>query len=267
MIAMRTPRSPTPAPAPDTAVHGRGLAAGYGGLSVLTDCDLDVAAGSLTALVGPNGAGKTTLLKLVTGALAPWRGELRIFGGPVAAARRAGTIAYMPQHEAIDWEYPLTVRDVVRTGRLPAIRARGGWRAWLPMSFQPVAETEAAMRALDAVGLAELARRPIGALSGGQKKRVLLARSLVQEARLLLLDEPLAGVDRESEAVIRRLLQEARAAGRTVMMVTHDLDGTRGFADRVLLIRGRVVASGTPEEVLGVVPPDPVAAALARVES
>ncbi len=246
------------------AVEGRGLAAGYGSLSVLADCDIEIAAGSLTALVGPNGAGKSTLLKLVTGALVPWRGTLSVFGGAVAQARRAGEIAYMPQHEAIDWDYPLTVRDVVRLGRLPAIRARGGWRAWLPMSVQPGADTEAALGALDAVGLAGLAHRPIGALSGGQKKRALLARALVQGARLMLLDEPLAGVDRDSEAVIRRLLIEARAAGRTVVMVTHDLDGTRGFADRVLLIRGRVVAAGTPEEVLGVTPPDPVAAALAR---
>ena len=264
MIAMRAPHQSAPEASSQMAVYGRGLAAGYGSLAVLDDCDLEVESGSLTALVGPNGAGKTTLLKLVTGALAPWRGELAVFGRSPAAARAAGAIAYMPQHEAIDWDYPLTVRDVVRMGRLPAIRARGGWRAMLPMSLQPAAETGAALRALDAVGLADLAHRAIGALSGGQKKRALLARALVQEARLMLLDEPLAGVDRDSEAVIRALLIEARAAGRTVMMVTHDLDGTRGFADRALLIRGRVVMAGTPEEVLGTAPQDPVAAALAR---
>jgi manganese/iron transport system ATP-binding protein len=225
------------------------VTAGYGGTRVLAPLTCTIEAPSLVAIVGPNGAGKSTLLKLVTGALTPWSGRLTLFGGSVEAARRAGAIAYMPQHEQLDWDFPLTVHDVVMSGRLAAIRSRGGWRAVLPMALQPAQDAAAAAEALRAVHMTDYSHRPIGTLSGGQKKRVLLARALAQNAALLMLDEPLAGVDRKSETVIRTLLSAERDRGRTILVVLHDLDGLEGFADRVLVINTGLVADGVPEEL------------------
>lgn len=238
------------APAPVAAVLALDrVTVGYDGPPVLAPLSLAIDTPSLVAVVGPNGAGKSTLLKLVTGVLTPWSGRVQVLGGSVDAARRAGAMAYMPQQEQLDWDFPLTVGDVVMSGRLAAIRLRGGWRSRLPLAWQPKTDRQAAQAALAAVDMADLAHRPIGALSGGQKKRVLLARALAQDARLLVLDEPLAGVDQASEAVIRGLLIRERQRGRTVLMVTHDLDGLAGFADRALVIHGGLVADGPPDSV------------------
>jgi manganese/iron transport system ATP-binding protein len=246
------------------AVTLDGVDAGYGGVVALEEVDLALPAGELVAVVGPNGAGKSTLLKLLTGTMRPTRGGITLFGASVAAARALSWIAYMPQNEQLDWEFPISVREVVMSGRLGRLRAEGGLARFLPSRFADRAHHEAVERALAAVGLEGLAARSIGALSGGQRKRALLARALAQDARLLLLDEALAGVDRDSEQVVHRVLLEARDQGRTLLLVTHDHAGAARLADRVVLLNRRLLAVGPPASVLGHGLPGPGGAALFR---
>ncbi|MFP4130004.1 MAG: metal ABC transporter ATP-binding protein [Halorhodospira sp.] len=231
------------------AIEAHGLYAGYHGVDAVAGVELTIPSGELVALIGPNGAGKSTLLKLIMGLMRPRRGGMRVIGQQPQAARRSGAIAYMPQHETLDWDFPASVRDLVFSARYPALRRQGGVRRWLPRALLGGEHHQAVARALSATGMAELADRHISELSGGQKKRILLARALAQEARLLLLDEPLVGVDRDSEALIFGVLRELRAAGRTVLLVTHDIAGARRNADRVVLFNRSVLASGPPEEV------------------
>jgi manganese/iron transport system ATP-binding protein len=236
------------------AVAAEGLSAAYGRVAALEEVDLVLPEGELVVIVGPNGAGKSTLFRLLTGIMRPTAGTIRLFGGPVAAARRASLIAYMPQNEQLDWDFPVRVRDVVMSGRLGRLRAEGAIRRLLPSHFAPEPHHRAVHEALLAVQMLELADRPIGALSGGQRKRALLARALAQDARLLLLDEALAGVDRDTEQVIHAVLRRARDEGRTLVLITHDLATAAEIADRVVLLNRTVVASGRPGEVLGAPP-------------
>ncbi len=240
--------TPLSSDAPSVAVNG--VTFGYDGAPVLSKIDLMVPRGELVAVIGPNGAGKSTLFKLLTGILRPARGEIRIFGQTIQAALASSRIAYMPQHEMLDWDYPVNVRDVVLAGRLGRIRRESGLRRYLPAGFAAEHHHAAVRQALEAVDLWALADRHISALSGGQRKRALLARALVQDAELLLLDEPLAGVDLATERLIHDVLQEARAEGRTIMMVSHDLSGSRDICDRVVLLNREVEADGPPAEVL-----------------
>ncbi|MFP4146279.1 MAG: metal ABC transporter ATP-binding protein [Halorhodospira sp.] len=232
------------------AVEAYDLYAGYHGVDAVAGASLAIPAGELVALVGPNGAGKSTLLKLIMGLMRPRRGRMAIAGGGPGVARRAGLIAYMPQQETLDWDFPASVRDVVFSARYPRLRQQG-IRRWLPRSLLGAEHHQAVAHALAATGMADMAERHISELSGGQKKRVLLARALAQQARLLLLDEPLVGVDRDSEALIFEVLRELRAAGRTVVLVTHDIAGARRNADRLVLFNRSVLASGPPEQVAG----------------
>ena len=232
------------------ALEARRLSAAYHQHPVLEDVTLALPQGEWTAIVGPNGAGKSSLLKLVIGGLTPLRGELRILGESPAVQRRAGHIAYMAQQEHMEWEFPISVRETVLTGRYGLMRQDPLWQRLLPRHWANPSHRQAVEAALDAVDMAEHAERPIGELSGGQKKRVLLARALAQQASILLLDEPLAGVDPPSEALILATLERQRDAGRTVIMVTHDMPSARRHADRVLLINRQVGGMGTPEEML-----------------
>lgn len=232
------------------ALEARRLSAAYHQHPVLEDVTLALPQGEWTAIVRPNGAGKSSLLKLVIGGLTPLRGELRILGESPAVQRRAGHIAYMAQQEHMEWEFPISVRETVLTGRYGLMRQDPLWQRLLPRHWANPSHRQAVEAALDAVDMAEHAERPIGELSGGQKKRVLLARALAQQASILLLDEPLAGVDPPSEALILATLERQRDAGRTVIMVTHDMPSARRHADRVLLINRHVVGMGTPEEML-----------------
>lgn len=232
------------------AVEVAGLTAGYDGEAVLADITFSVPTGELVAVIGPNGAGKSSLFKVLTGMLRPSRGRLRLCGAAPAAACAASRVAYMPQHESLDWDYPVSVRDVVMGGRLARIRADGGLQRFLPARFAGRAHHEAVRQALDAVDLWPLADRHISMLSGGQRKRTLLARALAQDAELLLLDEPLAGVDVATERLIYGVLSEMRGNGRTVMMVTHDLAGARTVCDRAILLNRHIQADGPPSEVL-----------------
>jgi len=228
-------------PPPDLAVNITGLTVRYGDVLALDATDLAVARGRVCGLVGVNGAGKTTLLKSVLGLVRPVAGVVHVDGAPPAAARRAGRLAYVPQAEDVDWDFPLSVHDVVSTGRY----AHQG-----PLRRPRTGDREAVTRALHRVGLAELADRQIGALSGGQRKRAFVARAIAQDARLLLLDEPFAGVDTATQTELTSLLRELAAAGATVLVSTHDLESVRALCDEVALVAGTVVDHGAPARML-----------------
>lgn len=223
---------------PHIALHVEDLTVAYGGAPALWDIDLDVPPGVMAAVVGPNGAGKSTLLKAVLGLVPPLAGHVRIFGLPVAAAR--GRVAYVPQRQSVDWDFPITVREAVTMG----LYGRLGW-----FRRPGAAERAAAGAALAEVGLTDLADRPIGALSGGQQQRAFLARALVQQADLLLLDEPMAGIDAPTEAAIVAVLRAQVAAGRTVVVVHHDLQTVTRHFDWLVLLNRRIVAQGPVAEV------------------
>jgi ABC-type Mn2+/Zn2+ transport system ATPase subunit len=211
-------------------IEAVGLSAGYDGMPAISGVEFTLAAGQTLALLGPNGGGKTTLLRAVLGELRPIAGTLR-----VGAA--CGTV---PQTERSRLDYPVSALDVATMGtlsRLPWWRRPGR------------AEREAAARALDRVGLGALADRTFGRLSGGQRQRVLIARALVQDAGVLLLDEPFSGLDRPSAEGLEALIAELAGEGRGIAIATHDLEQARG-CDLVLCINKRQVACGRPERVL-----------------
>ena len=213
-----------------SAVAVRALSAGYGGEPVLTAVDFSAHAGQSVCVLGPNGGGKTTLFRVLLGELRPTTGSLELSGRP----------AYMAQTERTRLDFPVTALDVALMGAL----GRGRW--WLPPTR---AERDEARAALDRVGLAEHAGVRFGELSGGQRQRALLARALVQDAPVLLLDEPLSGIDPASGTLIGGLFQELRAEGRTLLVASHDVDSARAF-DLVLCLHGCQVAFGAPAETL-----------------
>ncbi|MBC5824535.1 MAG: metal ABC transporter ATP-binding protein [Candidatus Eremiobacteraeota bacterium] len=222
------------------AVAVTGICAGYFGRDVLDRVTFSVDVGEFVGIIGPNGSGKSTLLKTIAGLHPLQCGEIRIFGlRPGAAAHRL--VGYVPQVESVNWSFPVTVFDVVLMGRFGNI---GLFR-------RPGREDRsAAMAALAQVGMADRADSQIGRLSGGQQQRVFIARALVQDPKLLLLDEPIAGVDATSQHAIFTLLEERQRAGMTVIASTHDLSCVAMWFDRVLCLNHRVVAYGTPGEVL-----------------
>jgi len=213
----------------------------YGPVRALDDVTLRVAAGRVTGLIGMNGSGKSTLFKTITGLIRPVSGTVRLDGLTPAAARRRGLVGYVPQSEDVDWSFPVSVRDVVMMGRYghlgPTRRPRDADRA-------------AVDEAIARVELSDLADRQIGQLSGGQRKRAFVARGIAQDARILLLDEPFAGVDTRSEATIVRLLRELAADGRTVLVSTHDLHALPALADEAVLLRQRVLFHGDVQRAL-----------------
>ncbi|MGP9694841.1 metal ABC transporter ATP-binding protein [Brachybacterium sp. AOP25-B2-12] len=221
------------------AVHD--LAVRYGEVVALDHASLEVPAGRVTGLIGMNGSGKSTLFKAIMGMVRPAAGRVTIEGGDPAAARRRGRIGYVPQSEDIDWDFPVSVREVVMMGRYgllgPTRRARG-------------ADRTAVDDALARVELTDLADRQIGRLSGGQRKRAFVARGLAQEAGILLLDEPFAGVDTRSEGTIVALLRELAAEGCTVLVSTHDLHALPRLADEAVLLLHRVLFHGPVEQAL-----------------
>lgn len=232
------------------AINIAALYAAYHRQPVLENIDLSLPSGQWTAIVGPNGAGKSTLFHVLTGSMKPLRGRVEAFGEPIALHRKQGNIAYMAQREAIEWDFPISVWETVMGGRYGHMRRDALWRRLLPERWYAPSHRQVVRKALEDVNMLALAERPIGALSGGQKKRVLLARALAQQAKILLLDEPLAGVDPPSEQLILGVLKREREAGRTVIMVTHDMPGARRYVDHVVLINRIVRGAGTPEEML-----------------
>lgn len=232
------------------AIEVKGLYAAYQRNTVLENIELAFPKGKWTAIVGPNGAGKSTLFHVLTGSMKPLQGSVKAFDEPIVIHRRAGHIAYMAQREAIEWDFPVSVWETVMGGRYGHMRQDALWRRLLPARWHHARHSEAVRDALVAVDMLAYADRPIGELSGGQKKRVLLARALSQQANILLLDEPLAGVDPPSEKLILSVLRREREAGNTVIMVTHDMPGARRHVDHVVLINRFVRGTGTPEEML-----------------
>lgn len=224
-----------------------GLSVAYREQPVLWNVSWSVRPGTMTAIVGPNGAGKTTLINAALGLVPRLAGEVRFWGRPFSAVRER--VAYVPQREAVDWDFPVTARDVVRMGA-----TRGGsW--WLPdvLARAGSKRRDAALRADEAlarVGLAEFAGRPIGALSGGQQQRVFLARALAQDAALVILDEPFAGVDEATERVLTAELRRLVGEGRTVVAVHHDLETVARHFDEVLVLDREVRAVGPAAEVV-----------------
>jgi manganese/zinc/iron transport system ATP- binding protein len=215
----------------------RGLSAGYGDGWALEDVTMAIPAGRLVGVIGPNGSGKSTLLRAVLGLVPRRRGTVSLGGIPVD--RRRGDVAYVPQRELVDWSFPISAAQVVMMGRYPQIGlVRGGGAD----------DRKAVAAAFDRVGVPHLADRQIGALSGGQQQRVFLARALVQEASVLLLDEPMTGVDRGSEEAITALMRELRDGGATILHATHDLESAADVSDLLCFVNGRVVAFGPPDE-------------------
>ncbi len=214
------------------------LTVAYRDKPVLWDVDLSVPAGVLMAIVGPNGAGKTTLIKATLGLVRPAAGQTLIFGRPYTEQRPL--VAYVPQRGSVDWDFPTTVLDVVMMGRYGSL----GW-----LRRPGARERDQALAALEQVHMAEFAGRQISQLSGGQQQRVFLARALVQDAQIYFMDEPFQGVDAVTERAIVAVLRNLRAAGKTVVVVHHDLQTVPEYFDWVTLINVRRIASGPVAEV------------------
>ena len=205
---------------------------------VLWDIDVDMPQGKLIGVVGPNGAGKSTLLRACLDLVPRASGRVLIYGKPYRRQRRL--VGYVPQRETVDWDFPINALDVVTMGRYGKI----GW-CW-PVSRK---HKQTAMDALDRVGMADYAHRQISQLSGGQQQRVFLARALAQDARLYFMDEPFAAVDAATEKAIVRILDDLKQAGKTVLIVHHDLHTVPQYFDWLLLLNMRIVAAGPTREV------------------
>lgn len=210
----------------------------YSRRPVLWDIDLDLPEGKLIGVVGPNGAGKSTLIKAALDLVPKASGVVTIYGKPYRKQRRL--VGYVPQRESVDWDFPVSALDVVTMG----LYSRIGW--CMPVRKR---HKETALAALDRVGIADLAHRQISHLSGGQQQRVFLARALVQDAKLYFMDEPFAAVDAATEKAIVRILSDLRSAGRTVLVVHHDLQTVHEYFDHVILMNMRIVAFGPTAEV------------------
>jgi len=206
---------------------------------VLWNVDLSLPAGKLIGILGPNGAGKSTLIKSIMGLITPTSGYVKIFDKPLPEVR--SRISYVPQRESVDWNFPASVLDVVvmgTYGKLGLFRRPGK------------KEIQIAQEALEQVGMTPFANRQISELSGGQQQRVFIARALAQQADLYLMDEPFAGVDMATETAIFQLLQDMAAAGKTVLVVHHDIHSAMNFFDWVIMLNLHLVASGPKEQVM-----------------
>lgn len=220
------------------AIEVEDLTVAYGEKPVLWDIDLTVPSGVLMSIVGPNGAGKTTLIKAILNLVNTAAGQVLIYGKPYNKQRRL--VAYVPQRGSVDWDFPTNVKDVVMMGRYGAL----GW-----IKRPGKAEFDMALGALEKVGMGDYADRQISQLSGGQQQRVFLARALVQDAQVYLMDEPFQGVDATTERAIVTLLQDLRASGKTVVVVHHDLQTVPEYFDWTTLLNVRLIASGPVDEV------------------
>lgn len=228
---------------PDTplAIEVEDVTVAYpNGHVALSDASFQLGPGTICALVGVNGSGKSTLFKSIMGFVRPARGRIRIAGAPVEASRKRQLVAYVPQAEEVDWTFPVSVWDVVLMGR------------YGHMNFLRIPGAEdrrIALESLQRVGMEAFRDRQIGELSGGQKKRVFLARALAQQGHIMLLDEPFTGVDVQTEAAIIELLRALRAEGHIILVSTHNLGSVPEFCDQVVLINRTVLACGPTEEV------------------
>ena len=210
------------------------------GHTALRDASFDIPNSTICALVGINGSGKSTLFKAIMGFVPLALGSVQILGSPAGRALQRNTVAYVPQNEDVDWNFPVLVEDVVMMGRY----------GHMGMLRRPsMADHEHVTTALERVGMQDYRQRQIGELSGGQKKRVFLARALAQEGRVILLDEPFTGVDVKTEESIIELMRGLRDEGRVMLVSTHNLGSVPQFCDHVVLINRTVLASGPAKEV------------------
>jgi ABC-type Mn2+/Zn2+ transport system ATPase subunit len=222
-----------PAAGGSSAVSVLNVRAGYPGRAVLEDISFSVGPRELLAIVGPNGSGKSTLLKVLAGLLRPWTGSVSVLGQ--LPGRQPLRVAYLPQAQAVDWSFPVSVREVVLMGRF----RHAGW-----LRRPGRADSAAADRALQLVGIQELADRQIGELSGGQQRRAFVARSLAQDPAIYLLDEPVTGVDPATEDDLMGILADECARGKTMLASTHDLAGVAEHFTRLISLNRTVVADG-----------------------
>ncbi|TAK77874.1 MAG: metal ABC transporter ATP-binding protein [Dehalococcoidia bacterium] len=217
----------------------RGLAAGYEGRPVLRDVDLRVEAGEFVGLVGPSGSGKTTLLRALMGMAHLYAGTVEVDGCAVHEGERPA-VGYVPQVEAIDWNFPVTVEEVVLMGRA-TVSGRWPWPR--------AQDRKDAADLLERLGMAAYRARHIRALSGGQQQRVFLARALIRNPRLLILDEPTSGVDIKTRDDVLHLLAGLNAEGVTVLLSTHEINAVATHLPRVVCLRGEIIADGPPSTV------------------
>ncbi|UOM36933.1 manganese/iron ABC transporter ATP-binding protein [Acuticoccus sp. I52.16.1] len=230
---------PAEATADEAGIVARDVTVTYrNGHTALTHATFEVPRGSIAALVGVNGAGKSTLFKSIMGFVPAAQGEIRLLGRTVRDALRLNLVAYVPQSEEVDWSFPVLVEDVVMMGRY-------GKMGFLRRPSR--ADHAAVATALDRVNMADFRHRQIGELSGGQRKRVFLARALAQDGQVILLDEPFTGVDVKTEDQIVALLRELRAEGRVMLVSTHNLGSVPEFCDRTVFVKGTVLAYGPTE--------------------
>jgi len=216
----------------------RGLSVHYNNRAALDRLTFHLHAGERVAVVGPNGAGKSTLFKAIVGALPVTEGEIKIFGSQPAGHV---CIGYVPQRNNVDWRFPVSVEDVVMMGRIAKIGLFGWPRA---------IDRQRVQTALETVHLAPLAKRQIAQLSGGQQQRMFIARALAQESELMLMDEPLSGLDAPSQEDLLSLLDELKAQNVTMLVATHDLQQAADHFERVMLLNRQIVAFGAPAQVL-----------------
>ncbi|WP_271911699.1 metal ABC transporter ATP-binding protein [Vreelandella alkaliphila] len=225
----------------DTALSIQNLTVSYHSQPVLWDINLEIPTGVMAGIVGPNGAGKSTLIKSLLELVPSLSGEVMVHGRPYASQRRR--VGYVPQRSSVDWDFPTTALDVVTMG----LYGRLGW-----LRRPGRKEREESLEALEMVGMSAYADRQISQLSGGQQQRVFLARALVQQADVYFLDEPMAGVDATTERAIIDILRRLRDAGKTLIVVHHDLQTVRNYFDWLLLLNVRVIASGKAEDVFNI---------------
>ncbi|MDB5540049.1 MAG: yfeB [Devosia sp.] len=228
-----------PVPQPSLEVEGVTVAYPNGNVA-LRDASFGLGAGTIAGLVGVNGSGKSTLFKAIMGFVQPIAGEVRIAGMPVREALKRNLVAYVPQAEEVDWNFPVLVEDVVMMGRQGHM---GFFR------IPSAKDRELVDQSLARVGMTEYRKRQIGELSGGQKKRVFLARALAQQGRIMLLDEPFTGVDVQTETAIIDLMRELRGQGHLMLVSTHNLGSVPDFCDQVVLVNRTVLAAGPTAEV------------------
>lgn len=222
----------------EIAIKAENLTACYDKAPVIWDVSFVVPKSSITAILGPNGGGKTTLLKTALGELSPVSGYIEFLGQPLKAVR--DKVCYVPQRESVDWDFPITVLEVVLMGRFKKL----GLFKW-----PKKADKEAALRALESVGMQSFANQQIAELSGGQKQRVFLARALLQESDVFLLDEPFSGVDAATESIIIDLFKKLRDQGKTFLIVHHDLHSVRDIYDHLIVLKHSLIATGKTENV------------------
>ena len=223
----------------ESAIDINNLSVTLSGNLILDSISVSVEKGMLTGLIGPNGAGKSTLLKAILGLIPVNQGTITFFGKPLNEIRKE--IAFVPQRQEIDWDFPATVEEIVLMGRFPFT---GFFKRY---SSEDKFEVE---QALASAGITNLKNRQIGKLSGGQQQRVFIARALAQQASLIILDEPFAGIDAATEETIREVFIQLKNIGKTVLIVHHDLQTAAEYFDRLILLNVKIIEEGKKEDVL-----------------